>query len=288
MTAIEGSLVACFEAHLNEVLATLYGDGTVDAAVRYVMQAGGKRVRPLVTMLAAEALGCDPIAALPAATAAEFVHTYSLVHDDLPCMDNDDFRRGRPTAHKQFGEAVALLAGDALLTDAFSIIAAAEKIAPANRVVIVKELADAAGGGGMVGGQALDLHWTARRGATREVLDELHLKKTGYLLGAAAAMGALSAAADHTVVERFRRFGRLLGLAFQIRDDLIDDLEATGKTRGKDKEAGKLTYLALMSTADAMAAADRLTEEALAILEFDGCRPARLKAVARALLVRRV
>ncbi len=277
-----------FETHLGEIAARDYhGDAGVGPAVRYVLSNGGKRVRPILSMLAAEALGGTAENALTAAAAVEFVHTYSLVHDDLPCMDDDDLRRGKPTAHKRFGEASALLAGDALLTDAFALLAAEEHRADAKtRAAMVADLARAAGGGGMVRGQALDLYWTARHGAQRGDLDTIHLLKTGRLLGAAAALGALSARANASSVERLRRFGEGIGLAFQIKDDLLDEARGTGKSSGKDRASGKLTYLALMSPAEAAAEADRVTEKALAELAFPECRAEPLVVFARLLLAR--
>jgi geranylgeranyl pyrophosphate synthase len=292
-----------FEHFLADYAARRYPSPTgSDPAVRYVLGTGGKRVRPLFTLLAADALGTDIERALSPAVAVEMVHTYSLVHDDLPCMDDDDMRRGQPTAHRKFGEALALLAGDALLTDAFALLAGAEPcarkfgapepeisvpLAPSAeaRLAMVRELAGAAGGTGMVRGQALDLHWTARNGASRADLDDIHLHKTGLLLGAATALGA-AASGRLDVLGRFRAFGRHIGLAFQIRDDLIDELATTGKTRGKDKDAGKLTYLAMMGEKDAMAAADEHTEAAIAELAIPNCRSERLIAFARTLLYR--
>jgi geranylgeranyl diphosphate synthase type II len=275
-----------FDDALAARLKTRYtGTNAVDDAVRYVLEAGGKRVRPMLCLLAAEAVGGDPRQALGAALAVEFVHTYSLVHDDLPCMDDDDLRRGKPTAHKVFGEANALLCGDALLTDAFGILA--EEKNPALGLALVRELAAAAGGAGMVLGQSLDLHWTARDGATKAALDEIHLKKTGHLLGAAAAMGALAGGATDAVAARFRSFGRLTGLAFQVLDDLLDDAEGTGKSSGKDQAAGKLTYLTLMSRDEAQRAADRYTADAIQELTTEGVKPDALITFARALLSRK-
>lgn len=284
-----------FERALTSYLATRYpGDDLVCQTVRYVMEGGGKRVRPLLCLMVADAVANDYKSALPAAIAIEFVHSYSLVHDDLPCMDDDDLRRGRPTTHKIFGDAQALLAGDALLTDAFTILSEGRTDPSANTVLVpeirinqVRELADAAGGSGMVLGQSLDLYWTARQGASQGDLDEVHLRKTGFLLGAAAAMGALAGGAPSKVVRRFRDFGRLLGLAFQVLDDLLDDSTTTGKSAGKDKAKGKLTYLALMSPEEALKAADSYTSQALAALDGTGARLDLLMPFAQELLKRR-
>ncbi len=280
------ALAKLFDDALVQCLATRYRSASaVDDAIRYVMEAGGKRVRPMLCLLSAEAVGGDPRRALASALAVEFIHTYSLVHDDLPCMDNDDLRRGKPTAHKVFGDANALLAGDALLTDAFARIC--DDGDPATVVLLVKELALAAGGAGMVLGQSLDLHWTGRPGADKSQLDEIHSKKTGYLLGAAAAMGALAGGASGDIAARFREFGRLTGLAFQVLDDLLDDAAGTGKSSGKDQATGKLTYLALMTREEAKSAADRYTADAIRQITAPGLNSEALVSYARALLTRK-
>ena len=250
------------------------GEDLVSQATRYSLLAGGKRVRPLLCLLTNEALGGKVQQAIAAALAVEFIHTYSLVHDDLPSMDNDDLRRGKPTTHKVYGEAQALLAGDALLTDAFGLIAGSEAESLDNAVAtvaMVRELAAASGSQGMVLGQSLDLYWTARTGAERQHLDQIHMRKTGRLLGCSAALGAIAAGASPAVVQRFRSFGEGLGLAFQIMDDLLDESATTGKSVGKDKDAGKLTYLAMMPPTVARAAAENQSQIALA--ELSGLVP---------------
>jgi geranylgeranyl pyrophosphate synthase len=214
---------------------------------------------------------------MPAALALEMVHTYSLVHDDLPTMDNDDLRRGRPTVHKVFDEAEALLAGDSLLTDAFGLLADPEAYMgfpnslPASiRVGMVTELAQAAGGHGMVLGQSQDLYWTGRSGAHADHLTFIHLRKTGRLLGAAAAIGAMSQDASEDQIRAFRTFGEQLGLAFQITDDLLDDSITTGKSAGKDSATGKLTYLSHMGRSEAKIEAELATSKSLAALAAAG------------------
>lgn len=252
------------------------GSDPLSRAVRYALEGEGKRVRPILCLLAAKAL-CksrfQPGDVMPAALALEMVHTYSLVHDDLPTMDNDDLRRGRPTVHKVFDEAEALLAGDSLLTDAFGLLADPETYMgfpsslPASiRVGMVAELAQASGGQGMVLGQSQDLYWTGRSGAQADHLTFIHLRKTGRLLGAAAAIGAMSQGAAENQIRAFRTFGEQLGLAFQITDDLLDDSITTGKSAGKDSATGKLTYLSHMGRSEAKIEAELATSKSLAAL----------------------
>jgi geranylgeranyl diphosphate synthase, type II len=219
------------------------------AAMRYSMQAGGKRLRPVLVLAACDLFGkaraADP---LPAAVAVECVHTYSLVHDDLPCMDNDSLRRGRPTAHMAFDEATALLAGDALLTRAFAILSESYRESPALAAALVAELAEAAGSRRLIGGQMEDL--LAERGAkaTPEGLSFIHENKTAAMIEAALAMGGLCAGASDAHTSALRACGRELGLAFQIVDDVLDatsDTATLGKTAGKDAKAGKATYVSV-------------------------------------------
>lgn len=272
-----------FDQELEHFRETHYaGNEGILAAMRYALAGPGKRVRPTLCMLSAQTVGADPQTASTSALALEMVHTYSLVHDDLPCMDDDPMRRGRAATHVVHGEANALLVGDALLTDAFSLIAEGPH---AGR--LVRELASAAGGHGMVQGQALDLYWTGRQDANLDILNTIHRLKTGRLLGAACAMGAIAGGADDERVSRLREFGRCLGHAFQICDDLLDDTVGTGKSKGKDKEVGKLTYLALMSRVDAEAAARELTNRALEQLAQFGTAAETLQHYGLQLLIRR-
>jgi geranylgeranyl pyrophosphate synthase len=229
-----------------------------------------------MAMLSADAFGHWRKAILPS-IAVEMVHIYSLVHDDLPCMDNDDLRRGRPTAHIKFDEASALLAGDAILADSFALLTSPELFADPDaefttqqRLEMTSELARSSGSRGMCLGQALDLHWTARDGATKQILDELHLHKTGELLGASCALGAIAGGADRRIVQKFRSFGLSVGLAFQIMDDVIDVKSETGKTPGKDLAAKKLTYLRFMSAEEAAAVARSITQNAIKDLTQTG------------------
>src|SRR5208283_1999075 len=246
--------------------------GRLHAAMRYSMQAGGKRLRPVLVLAASELFdapgGADP---LGAAGRVVFVHNYSLVHDDLPCMDNDSLRRGRPTAHKAFDEATALLAGDALLTLAFEILAGAYPGSPALSAALVAELAGAAGSRRLIGGQMEDL--IAERGAkaTPEGLRFIHENKTAAMIAAALAMGGICAGAPDPMVETLRAGGRQLGLAFQIVDDVLDatsDTATLGKTAGKDAKAGKATYVSVHGLEAARRIARESSESAVAILRL--------------------
>ena len=216
-------------------------------AMRYMVLGGGKRLRPVLVLLAAEACGGSAEAAMPAACAVEMVHTYSLIHDDLPAMDDDDLRRGRPSCHRQFDEATAILAGDALLTEAFGVLSREGADGETARR-LAAELAAAAGAVGMVGGQMADLE--AERAGRRDAqrLDVIHRRKTAALVTASVVMGAVAAGASEHLVRSLREFGEHLGLAFQIADDVLDASAATedlGKTAGKDEAAGKLTFVTL-------------------------------------------
>ncbi len=258
------------------------------SAMRYSVLAGGKRLRPVLCLMAAEAAGGNPRAALPAACALEIVHTYSLIHDDLPAMDDDDLRRGRPTCHKAFDEATAILAGDGLLTFAFELIARETKPASA-AVGCVLVLAEAAGPEGMVGGQMADLQAEGRADGTPEALEAIHRRKTGALLRAALKMGAISAGASAEVLSSLDAYGRAVGLAFQIVDDLLDvqgDESKLGKRVGKDSGHGKWTYPGFLGVEGSRLRAKQLADEAVAALAPLGTRGDRLRALALDLLER--
>lgn len=235
----------------------------IHKAMRYSVFAGGKRLRPILCMAAAEAAGGSAESALPAAAALECLHTYTLVHDDLPAMDNDVLRRGRPTCHKVFGEANAILAGDGLLTLAFEILANAPE---GNR--LAWELARAAGTRGVVGGQVEDL---AAEGcpADLDTVRFIHLHKTAALIRAACRMGAVAAAADAMCIEALGHYGEKVGLAFQIADDILNATSTSselGKAAGTDAARGKMTYVALLGVEAARKEAQSLIEEAVAEL----------------------
>jgi geranylgeranyl diphosphate synthase, type II len=264
------------------------------AAMRYSALGGGKRLRPVLCLMAAEACGAAIDAALPAACALEMVHTYSLIHDDLPAMDDDDLRRGRSSCHREFDEATAILAGDGLLTLAFEVLAREVRpIAAALHCVAI--LAEAAGPRGMVAGQMADLQAEGRTeggdvaGGTLAALEAIHRRKTGALLRAPLRMGAVIAQAPEHCVEALDRYGKAVGLAFQIVDDLLDvqgDETKLGKRVGKDSGLGKWTYPRFLGIDGSCHRARQLAVEAVAALEPLGLRGAALRGLALALLER--
>jgi farnesyl diphosphate synthase len=252
--------------------------------MRHGVLNGGKRLRPFLVVETAALLGAPATAAMRVAAALECIHCYSLIHDDLPSMDDDDLRRGQPTVHVAFDEATAILAGDALLTLAFDILSSPETVLPAEaRLLLVNQLARAAGVGGMVGGQALDLD--AERVAPDEAgIVRLQAMKTGALLRYACAAGALAAGADAETLARMTRFGEIVGLAFQLADDLLDvtsDTATLGKAAGKDAGRGKGTLVSLHGIAAVRQRLDGLVEEAAALLEPFGAEGETLRQAAR-------
>lgn len=262
-------------------------------AMAYSLLAGGKRLRPVLVLMAADACGGDVESAFPAACALEIVHTYSLIHDDLPAMDDDDLRRGRPTCHKQFGEALAILAGDALLTLAFEILAK-EIHPPETAAACCADLASAAGAMGMVGGQVVDLEAeeSCRNPlfeGTLEQLESIHRRKTGRLFTCSLTMGARVAGADPSKRERLETYGKCVGLAFQIADDLLDvtgDQVKMGKGVQKDADHGKLTYPALLGIEESRRRAEDLIDRARTAIKPFGVRGQRLESLARFILER--
>jgi geranylgeranyl diphosphate synthase type II len=261
----------------------------IHAAMRYSVFAGGKRIRPLLCLETARIFDPRPEAAIFAACAIEFIHTYSLIHDDLPALDNDDLRRGKPTCHKQFDEATAILAGDALLTLAFHTLAQSP-VAAARRVEILREVASAAGTvNGMVGGQVADLEAEGQP-ATAQRLEYIHRSKTAALIRAAVVSGALSAGAADEDAARLRHFGETIGWAFQVVDDILDVEEssaALGKTAGKDQAQKKVTYPGVYGLEKSREIAETLAADALRSLDHYGERAARLRHLAEFLIRRR-
>lgn len=257
-------------------------------AIRYAVLQGGKRVRPLLVYAAGELTGAPEAALDCAALAVEYLHVYSLVHDDLPCMDDDVLRRGRPTVHVAFDEATAMLAGDALQAEAFDVLATA-LLPPAVLVRLVRELARAAGTAGMCGGQAIDLAAVGRTLSLAD-LEQMHRMKTGALLAAAVRMGALAGAPRHADELALDRYARAIGLAFQVVDDVLDVEEtsaALGKTAGKDAAQGKPTYVSLLGLDAAKARAGELHAEAVEALAGFGARAARLRQLADFIVLRK-
>ena len=262
---------------------------SIHKAMRYSVFAGGKRVRPILCLESARIFASDVAPSMYPACAIEFIHTYSLIHDDLPALDNDDLRRGKPTCHKQFGEAIAILAGDALLTLAFETIGAAPVDAE-RRVNMLAEISTSAGTvNGMVGGQVADLE-AEGKSVGPEMLEYIHRAKTAALIRAAITAGAICAGASHEDVARLRRFGETIGWAFQVTDDILDVEEssaALGKTAGKDIAQQKATYPSVFGLERSHQIAKELSEKAIAELDTYGARATRLREIAEFLVHRR-
>ncbi|MFL0746521.1 MAG: geranylgeranyl diphosphate synthase CrtE, partial [Prochlorococcus sp.] len=239
-------------------------------AMRYSLLAGGKRLRPILCLAACELAGGDSEQALSTAVALEMIHTMSLIHDDLPAMDNDDLRRGRPTNHKVYGDAVAILAGDALLTRSFEMVALRSPgVAPERLLKVVGELSVVAGAPGLVGGQVVDLECEGKQ-VDLDTLEFIHLHKTGALLSACVICGALIGGAEEDLIDALRIYARGIGLAFQIIDDILDvtaSSDVLGKTAGKDLIADKTTYPKLLGLEESRRRAELLVSEAKAALE---------------------
>lgn len=281
------------DAYLEESFPVAAGleKSVVDAA-RYSLFAGGKRLRPILCLASAEVVGGSLDTVMPVAAALEMIHTYSLIHDDLPAMDNDDYRRGQPTNHKVFGEAIAILAGDALLTEAFDFIAAigangrfkAEEILNVIRIVV-----KAAGYRGMIGGQVIDLE-SEGRDVDITTVEYMHIRKTGALISASLEVGAILGGGTEQKVAALKRYGHHLGLAFQITDDLLDlegEAEVMGKTPGSDLARNKKTYPALLGMARSKESARQHVAEGLKSLGIFGEIADPLRAIAEYLLVRK-
>ena len=260
-------------------------------AMRYSIFAGGKRLRPILAMAAAEAVGAQPETVLDEACSLELIHTYTLIHDDLPAMDNDDFRRGMPTSHKVFGEALAILAGDALQTQAFGLLARAHTLqrhSPERLVEVSGMLADACGSQGVIGGQVVDIE-SEGRSVSRETLDYIHAHKTGRLIHAAVMLGAILGGAAQARQQALACYGQAIGLAFQITDDILDVVSTTeqlGKTVGKDAQAGKATYPGLLGMDEARRM--QLHYLALSLAALDGYdeKAEPLRAIGRVIVER--
>jgi len=240
-------------------------------AMAYSIKAGGKRIRPILSLAVCDMLGGNIGTAIPFAVAIEMIHTYSLIHDDLPCMDDDDLRRGKPTCHKVFGEAVAVLAGDALLTGAFAFMTHSldgnNKVSAEDRITLISQIIKAAGVGGMIGGQVLDMMYEGGdRVVSLEQLVDMHSKKTGALISCASEVGAFLAFANEDEILKIRRFAENLGLAFQIKDDILDILGNSitlGKNTGMDIERGKSTFVTVLGLEGAIEMLEQTTKSAI-------------------------
>ena len=281
---------AAIEAALEKLLpAEATPPASIHRAMRYSVFAGGKRIRPILCYESAKLFASDTTPAIPVGCALEFIHTYSLIHDDLPALDNDDLRRGKATNHKVFGEAIAILAGDALLTLAFQTLANSA-IEPARRVRVISEIAAAAGTvDGMVGGQVADIE-AEKKPADAATLEYIHRSKTAALICGSIVAGAIAGGSGEEDVERLRRFGQQIGWAFQVVDDILDVSEssaALGKTAGKDQAQQKATYPALVGLEKSREIANDLETKALRELDCYGQRATRLRQLAQFLVARR-
>jgi geranylgeranyl diphosphate synthase type II len=262
-------------------------------AMRYSVFAGGKRVRPILMLAACEAVGGTVEQALPAACAMEMIHTYSLIHDDLPAMDDDDFRRGNPTNHKVFGEATAILAGDALLTEAFillSVEGTAAGVSPTARLQVIREIAVCSGSRGMVGGQVVDMESEGNRDIDFATVQYIHTHKTGALIKAAVKSGALLGGAPPEQLAAITRYGEAIGLAFQIADDILDiegTTEEIGKDAGSDEARGKATYPAVIGLPESRRLAAELVDRAFAALAPFSDRADPLRDIATYIIKRK-
>lgn len=272
--------------HVSEYLGTLFSGETRPAtlfqSMNYSLLAAGKRLRPVLCLATASTFGVSEQQALPAAAALEILHCYSLIHDDLPSMDDDDLRRGKPTNHKVFGEATALLAGDALLTYAFEQLAKPLAIDPARQLRMLQVLAHAAGAYGMVGGQMADIESENKLGSLED-LQFIHIGKTAMLISASVEIGGLFAQLTELQMAGLRQFGRLIGLAFQIKDDLLDVLGDTaelGKSVGADEKLQKLTYPSLIGVAQTEQILEQTYDEALNALRVAGIEAPLLSGLA--------
>lgn len=281
------------DVYLKHYFSKLFQPPILHESMTYSLFAGGKRIRPILALASYEACGGDPKNILPQASALELVHTYSLIHDDLPAMDNDDLRRGKPTNHKVFGEAMAILAGDALLTEAFSMITSIQntkyKIQNSSIIEVIREVSIASGGHGMVGGQAQDI-LSENSQPDGETLEFIHLHKTAALIKASVKIGPILAGSKRSILEALTIYGGHIGLAFQVVDDVLD-LEGTteelGKTAGSDLKKKKLTYPAIYGTEKARQKAEDLVTMAIDSLKPFSSEADPLREIALYLLQRR-
>ena len=271
------------EVALDSALPVIYPEKIYEA-MRYSLLAGGKRLRPILCLASCELVGGTTSMAMPTACALEMIHTMSLIHDDLPAMDNDDYRRGKLTNHKVYGEDIAILAGDALLTYAFEFIATkTENVPPQQVLQTIAYLGRAAGASGLIGGQVVDVESEGKTDVSLETLNYIHAHKTGALLEACVVCGAILASASEVDLQRLSRFAKNIGLAFQIIDDILDitaTQEELGKTAGKDVKAGKVTFPSLWGIDESRRQASQLVSDAKAQLAVFGSKALPLLAIA--------
>lgn len=265
---------------------------SIHKAMRYSIFAGGKRVRPILMIAASDAVGGSVDNVLPAACAMEMIHTYSLIHDDLPAMDDDDFRRGRPTNHKVFGEAVAILAGDALLTEAFILLSTNRhsNASPQAVLAVINEIARAAGSRGMVGGQVVDMESEGKKDIDLPLVQYIHTHKTGALIKASVKAGGILGGADERSLSALNRYGEAIGLAFQIADDILDIVGTTeeiGKDAGSDQARGKATYPSVIGLSDSKRRAAELLDLALEELAIFDEKADPLREIAKYVIARK-
>jgi len=280
------------DAFFREYYRKPHNPPILQEAMLYSLFAGGKRVRPVLALASYETCGGNPLDIVPYASALELIHTYSLIHDDLPSMDNDDLRRGKPTNHKVYGEAIAILAGDALLTDAFAILSdpsLSSGVRPANLLLALREVALASGLDGMVAGQVQDI-LSENKEPDTETLRFIHTHKTGALLRASVRIGPVLFGSDQTVTDALTSYGEHIGLAFQVIDDILDiegDTEELGKTVGADEKIKKMTYPRLYGLNTSKEIAENLIADARAALSAFSSEADTLRRIADYLLTRR-
>lgn len=291
MTYTQENYLKIIDNALEEyVYAARDGQDIVTDAMRYSIQNGGKRIRPMLTLEFCRVCGGDPLTALPFACAVEMIHTYSLIHDDLPCMDDDDLRRGKPSCHKKFGESYALLAGDGLLTLAFETLTKAYAVSPQNIVRAVRVLSDFAGVNGMIGGQVIDL-LSEEKQADYETLQRIDSLKTGALIKSAVLLGCIAAdVQEEAVLSAAETYAENIGFAFQVVDDILDvtsDTDTLGKPVGSDAKNAKSTFVSLLGLEACKSLANRLTENAVQALDAFPRDTEFLKELANQLAVRK-
>jgi len=277
--------------YLKNYFSSPIKPGILYESMTYSLFAGGKRIRPILALSAYEICGGNPEHILPQASAIELIHTYSLIHDDLPAMDNDDLRRGKPTNHKIFGEAVAILAGDALLTEAFKMMTECEikKIKKSSLLKVIKELSSASGAHGMVGGQAQDII-SEKSEPDKNTLEFIHTHKTAALIRASVRTGAILAGSKKSILNALTKYGECIGLAFQIIDDILNiegSIEELGKSAGTDIEKGKMTYPALYGNEKAKQKSEELVSSGISALKIFSSEADPLREIALYLLKRR-